>query len=137
DFLEDLQIISGVRFREQTASNERGTAARRAPIGAGTAVELEPVDGHPLMEGVEMLRGYSDGESALWRPIMPESASMLLLRLAAERSSGLDAGWERRYGNGHIVVVASGTILTNHLVADSDAGRFLSNAVRHHVRADG
>jgi hypothetical protein len=137
DFLEDLQIITGVRFRQQGESRAGGLTPERTPIAAGTPVELEPIAGHPLMEGVETLRGYSDAESALWSPIMPESASMLLLRLAAERSSGLDAGWERRYGNGHIVVVASGTILTNHLVADADAGRFLSNAVRNHVRSDG
>src|SRR5690606_22003213 len=108
DFLEDLQIISGVRFRQENASTVGGPTLGRAPIGAGTAVELEAIDGHPLMEGVETLRGYSDAESALWGPIVPESASMLLLRLAAERTSGLDAGWERRYGNGHLLVVASG-----------------------------
>src|SRR5690606_8819908 len=56
---------------------------------------------------------------------------------ASERSSGIDAAWERRLGNGHIILVASGAMLTNHIVAESDAGRFLANVVRHHVRGNG
>jgi hypothetical protein len=137
DFIEDLQIITGVRFRQQSEPSGSEPTPGRPPTGTGTVVDLEPIEGHPLMEGVETLRGYSDGQRAMWSPILPESASMLLLRLAAERSSGLDAGWERRYGNGHILVVASGTVLTNHLVADADAGRFLANAVHHHVNGEG
>src|SRR5690606_11624248 len=99
--------------------------------------ELDPVDGHPLMEDVERLLGHSDGESELWDVVLPESQPLLLLRLASERSSGLDAAWERRLGNGHIILVGSGAMLTNHVVTESDAGRFLANVVRHHVRGDG
>src|SRR5690606_12213801 len=137
NFLQDLQIMTGFTFSPQGERPRGALALRRAPIPAGSTVELDPVDGHPLMRGVERLRGYSDSESALWRPVLPESQPPLLLRLATGRSSGLDAAWERRLGNGHIIVVASGAILTNHMVAESDAGRFLANAVRHHVRGDG
>ncbi len=136
EFLQDLQIMTGVVF--QPSDRPQGSIARRrAPIEAGSTIELDPVQGHPLTEGVSSLRGYSDSESTLWRPILPEAQSMLLLTLASERSSGLDAVWERRLGNGHIIVVSSGTLLTNHVVADSDAGRFLANIMHHHVRGNG
>ncbi|HEX6994514.1 MAG TPA: DUF4350 domain-containing protein [Gammaproteobacteria bacterium] len=137
EFLEDLQTISGVTFAQHQVERPRALTLQRRPIAPRSAVELDPVAGHPLMEGVERLRAYSDGESALWDSHVPGSEPLLLLRLARERSSGLDAAWERRLGNGHIILVASGSMLTNHVVAESDAGRFLANVVRHHVRGDG
>jgi len=137
DFLEDLQTMTGVVFAPRSAERPRALTLQREPIGPRSVVELDPVAGHPLMEGVGRLRGYSDNESALWESVLPESQQLLLLRLARERSSGVDAAWERRLGNGHIILVASGAMLTNHVVAESDAGRFLANVVRHHVRGDG
>jgi len=136
-FLQDLQIMTGVTFLPERERAQGRLALRRGPIGAGSPVELAPVAGHPLMAGVERLLGYSDAESAIWRLVPPESQQLLLLRLATERSSGLDAAWERRLGNGHIIFVASGAMLTNHVVAESDAGLFLANAVRHHIDGAG
>src|SRR5690606_38224908 len=50
DFLQDLQIMTGVAFAQ--SERPQGIVLRRGPIGAGSAVELEPVVGHPLMDGV-------------------------------------------------------------------------------------
>jgi hypothetical protein len=136
-FLQDLQIMTGVRFVQEGAGPAAAQEPRRPSIRSGTEIELEPVQGHPLMNGVTVLRGYSDADSALWRPSVPDSSPALLLRIAEERSSGLDAGWQRAYGNGHIIVLASGTMLTNHLVAEADAGRFVGNLLSHHVGGDG
>ena len=137
-FLEDLQIMSGMRFVARSAGEAADSPPRgpAQPVPAATPVELEPIGGHPLMDGVETLRGYSDAQSSLWEP-MPWLADELLLRFAVERSSGTDAAWHRAYGNGHIITVASGTLLTNHLVAAADAGRFLANIVRHHLEDGG
>ncbi len=137
EFIEDLQIMTGVTFTPHRGERPRALTLQRGPIGPDSAVELDPVAGHPLMDGVERLLGHSDAESALWDLVMPESQPLLLLTLASERSSGIDAAWERRLGNGHIILVASGAMLTNHIVAESDAGRFLANVVRHHVRGNG
>ena len=137
-FLEDLQIMSGLRFVARGAG-EAGSPMQRprpAPVPPATPIELEPVGGHPLMDGVATLRGYSDAQSAVWEPT-PWLADELLLRFAVERSSGVDAAWHRAYGNGHIITLASGTVLTNHLVAAADSGRFLANIVRHHLEDGG
>ncbi|MFO7287660.1 MAG: DUF4350 domain-containing protein [Gammaproteobacteria bacterium] len=137
-FLGDLQIMSGLRF----VPHRTGSAPYAEPstVPAGTAVELAPLEGHPLMEGVSALRGYSDSRSAIWVPIEPRpfgDGDRVLLGIATERTTGVHAAWQRVYGNGHIIVVASGTLLTNHVVADSDAGRFLMNLIRHHLEEDG
>lgn len=131
-FLEDLQIMSGLRFAPHAAP-----APRAAEIPAETAVELEPLEGHPLMEGVSTLRGFSDSRSLVWAPTEPFTLPGALLGIAAERTTGATAAWQRVYGNGHIIVVAIGTPLTNHVVADADAGRFVMNVVRHHVEDGG
>jgi len=136
-FLRDLQIMSGLRFVPHRAGGAPYVDASSIPAGA--PVEIEPLEGHPLMEGVSALRGYSDSRSAIWVPAEPFSFGddRVLLGIASERTTGVHAAWQRVYGNGHIIVVASGTLLTNRVVADSDAGRFLMNVIRHHVGDDG
>src|SRR5690606_31559548 len=132
-FLDDLQIMSGLRFVPHVS----GAAPAPAEVPAETAVELEPLVGHPLMEGVSALRGFSDSRSAIWAPAAPFASTGALLGSAAERTTGAKAAWQRVYGNGHIIVVAIGTALTNHVVAEGDAARFVINVVRHHVERNG
>jgi hypothetical protein len=61
----------------------------------------------------------------------------LRLRLATERSSGLDAVWQRSDGKGRIIVAASGSLLTNHVVARSGAAPFLANLVDYELGPKG
>lgn len=135
--LQDLQVMTGLRFVEQNADGGGGLNSRSAGAARNTAIEIVPVGDHPLMEGVEVLRGFSDEHAGLWQPIAPASSPALVLRLASARYLSVDAAWQRAYGNGHIIIVASSTVLANHLVAESDAGRFLMNIVQHHVDARG
>lgn len=131
-FMQDLQIMAGMRFEPV-----EGGSGRSPSVSAGSQLELDPVEGHPLLEGVTTLLGFSDHESALWAPAAPFARPGVLLRLAVERSTGADAAWQRPYGNGHIIIVASGTLLTNRVVAQSDAGRFLVNLLLYHVEEGG
>lgn len=135
-FMQDLQIMAGMRF-EPLDGDSDDAPQNVAVVPADSQLELEPVEGHPLMAGVTTLLGFSDDESALWEPAAPFARPGVLLRLAAERSSGADAAWQRPYGNGHIIIVASGTLLTNHVVARADAYRFLTNLLAYHVEEDG
>lgn len=135
-FIDDLRVMAGTGFSVHDGSrSDDGSASARIP--AQTRITLEPVPGHPLMDGVGALHGFSDAESDLWQPATGGAAGPpLMLELAVEHRTGIGAVWQRRYGSGHIIVAASGTLLTNHVVADSDAGRFLSNVLRHHLDAD-
>jgi hypothetical protein len=136
-----------VRPADRSARSRRGGGAPahgltplrgQFPVPAHTAVEFVPVAAHPLLAGVRFLRGFSDEPSALWRaqPAGPRDGG-LRLRLAIERSSGLDAVWQRTDGNGRIIVAASGSLLTNHVVAGAGAAPFLAHLVGYELGPKG
>jgi hypothetical protein len=108
----------------------------RPPIGARTPVELEPLVEHPLLAGVNSLHGYSDDASAVW-VMRGANPDWLVLRLAYETSSGLDALWQSPRGNGQIIVSASASLLANRNIGTGDARALVRNLVRHHVAGDG
>jgi hypothetical protein len=106
------------------------------PIAARTAIELVPVAEHPLLAGVQSLRGYSDGPSEVWRARYPDEYR-LALRLAYETSSGLDALWQLPRGRGQVIVAASGSLLANRNIGEGDARHFVANLVLHHLAPGG
>jgi hypothetical protein len=142
DFRNDLAALTGMRFttqREDAAAARRDGANRAPsnarfappPIAARTAVAIEPAVEHPLVEGVETLRGYSDDPSEIWWP-RPD-ASRLVLRLATESSSGNDALWERPYGSGEIIVAASASLLVNRNIGEGGARELVRNILRYRL----
>jgi hypothetical protein len=106
------------------------------PIPARTAIELEPVVAHPLLDGVESLHGYSDDASEVWL-LRNANPYRLVLRLARERSTGLDALWQVPDGRGQIIVAASGSLLANRNIGTGDARELVRNIVRYHVATGG
>jgi hypothetical protein len=88
------------------------------------------------MAGVRSLQGHSDGASALWRA-MNANPSRVVLRLGAERSTGIDAAWQLPRAEGQVLLIASGTVLANRNIGAADARHFVANLVRHHVAPDG
>jgi hypothetical protein len=138
-FPTDLSALTGLRFttpREDartTPGEPRQPVARpsRAPIAARTAVELAPAADHPLLVGVEALHAYSDDPSDVWS-LRPD-ASQLVLRLATESSSGNDALWERPYGNGELIVAASGSLLANRNIGEGGARELVRNVLRYRL----
>jgi hypothetical protein len=157
EFIGNLAALTGMQFRmapgtetgdgvdaEDAADDAKVDPAEeltpfdltRPPIAAQTAIELRPVAAHPLLEGVESLRGFSDGQSALWRGRYPDEYR-LVLRLAFETSSGLDALWQLPRGRGQIILAASGSLLANRNIGEGDARHFVANLLRHHLGPDG
>src|SRR5690606_10372802 len=109
-----------------------GTTIDTAPatIGAGSELDLLAVDDHPLMAGIDVLRGFSDADSEIWTAA-PGDGAGLMLTLAAERETGAGALWQTPYFNGQVIVVASGSLLSNHRVAESGGAQLLANVLRH------
>jgi hypothetical protein len=85
-----------------------------------------------LLENVRTLRGHSDGVSQIWAAT-PADPQRLYLSLAVERATEMDAMWQTVHGRGHVLVVASGTLLANHLIAGTDARDLVANLVRGHL----
>lgn len=143
DFRNDLAALTGMRFRterEEAAGAARPDSANgtppsarfaRPPIAARTAVAIEPAVEHPLLEGVDTLRGYSDDPSEIWS-LVPD-ASRLVLRLATESSSGNDALWERPYGSGDLIVAASASLLANRNIGEGGARELVRNILRYRL----
>ena len=145
-FRADLTALTGLRFttpREQAAVANGGgprraataAAAAPAPIAARTELELKRAGTHPLLEGVETLHAYSDDPSEIWS-LRPDPSS-LVLRLATESSSGNDALWERPYGDGDIIVAASGSLLANRNIGQGDARELVRNVLRYRLGEGG
>jgi hypothetical protein len=134
-FMRNLTLMTGLSF--VPVSSEVGSSSAPAPIEADSVLELTPVEAHPLMDSVRTLRGYSDGRSSVWNAAAPANGSSLLLRLAVEAASGIDAAWEVAAGRGRVIIVASGSLLTNHRVAVGDARAFLANVLRYHLAPGG
>jgi uncharacterized protein DUF4350 len=106
------------------------------PIAPRTVIELEPIIEHPLLGGVESLRGYSDDASEVWLARNGDP-DQIVLRLAAETSSGLDALWQSPRLEGQIIVASSGSLLANRNIGAGDARHLVRNLVRYHVGAGG
>lgn len=132
-FLDDLKHLSGLRF---TAPEND---AAREPIGSlleTTTVTLDAIPTHPLMSGVGSLHGVSDSLATRWLPNL-EPEGPLVLKLATEAESGVAALWQRRYGNGYIVVSSLGSLLGNRVIGEAGNRRFIANLLAYHVYAGG
>jgi hypothetical protein len=110
--------------------------SRRAPIAARSGLELEPAAQHPLLQGVMSLRGYSDEVSEIW-VLRDRVHSKLILRLAKESSTGVDAFWQLPRGRGQLFLSASGSLLANRNIGEGDARVLVRNLLRYHLGAGG
>jgi hypothetical protein len=116
----------------------RPFAVTKAPIAANSAIEIEPTtERHPLLEGVEPLRGFSDESSGLWTGVPPSPGYRLALRLGRESTSGEDALWQVPRGDGQVILAASGTLLANRNVGEGGARELVRNLLRYHLASDG
>ncbi len=127
---------AGAEDREGAASDVSPFDFAKPPIAPQTAIELEPVTEHPLLDGVKTLRGFSDGPSEVWRALNSDEYR-LALRLAFETSSGTDAMWQLPRGRGQIIVAASSSLLANRNIGEGDARRFVANLLRYHLATGG
>jgi hypothetical protein len=108
----------------------------RLPIQPHTEIVLEPAVAHPLLAGVETLRGYSDDTSDVW-VAHNTNRYQLVLRLAEEASTGVDAIWQLPRGRGQIILAASGSLLANRNIGQGDARAFVRNLLRYHLGPGG
>jgi hypothetical protein len=110
--------------------------SRRAPIPARTAIELAPAADHPLLKGVESLHGYSDDVSEVW-VLRDRVRTKLILHLATETSTDVDAFWQIPLAGGQLFVAASGSLLANRNIGEGDARVLVRNLLRYHLGPGG
>lgn len=141
-FLEDLQILTNIEFysiddhpAEWEAEEQEDESVDPFSLfedsGTMQEYEIEPADGHPLMRGIRGMRGSSDYVSAVWEAynvdyeLTLEPATMVLTDTAVI--------WQRRYGEGQVIVLGSGTVLSNRMIARDDNRQFVANVLAAHL----
>jgi hypothetical protein len=99
--------------------------------------DILPSSNHPLMRNVDVMMAVSDRITSIWVPSVRSAESDLLLELATMADTDTPMIWQRKFGEGQIVIVGSGTALSNRIVADTDNHAFVANVVADHLAADG
>jgi hypothetical protein len=137
-FLEDLMRLTGLTFGEPEEEDER---MRIGNLSRTTTVDLEGVESHPLMDGVARLAGESDSVAAIWQAYSEEDEKdgnhRAVLQLAREQQSGAAALWQVRYGDGHVIVSALGSLLTNRVIGAADNRVLVANLLAYHLGPGG
>lgn len=103
--------------------------------GEAQEYTMDPVAGHPLMRGVDRLRATSDYVSSVWEAY--DLDYELTLQLATMSETGTAVIWQRRFGDGQVIVLGSGTMLSNRMIARDDNRQFVLNLLAAHLAADG
>jgi len=131
----ELEAETGEKPRVPPAA-AAAARSRSPPISARTKIELEPIAEHPLLEGVKSLPGYSDDVSEIW-VLRDTLRAKLVLRLATESTTGVDAFWQVPRSRGQLLISASGSLLVNRNIGEGDARELVRNLLRYHLGAGG
>lgn len=143
-FLDDLQTITGIYFvalPDEGAESEPGadngdesiptTISLFEDTGIGQEYEIVPGAGHPLLRGIRSMKAKSDFSSSVWGAEADQDE--LILEVAAMQKTDSAAIWQGKFGEGQIITVGSGTLLTNRMIASADNRIFVANLVRHNL----
>ncbi len=95
-----------------------------------------PQPEHPLLQDVERLRGISPMATQLWQPRLSEEVSHVA-ELAQLQDYPAAALWQRRRGQGFIIISAFASLFTNSGLAAADNAQLLSNLLRFHLGPGG
>ena len=144
-WVDDLQTVSGLSITpiDEAADASSGDQENdtSSPLvlfdepGTGHEYDILPVARHPLMDGVETMRAVSDSATWVWTAEVERYE--LLLGIATMEETATDMIWQRRFGDGHILVVGSGTMFTNRMIAEADNRVFVANIVDRMLADDG
>ncbi|MGB5166501.1 MAG: DUF4350 domain-containing protein [Woeseiaceae bacterium] len=142
--LDDLRTITGTNFvallEDEAAPDpaaEDGEEEFRLPIsmfedtGTEQDFDIVPRTGHPLMTGISAMKAESDFASSVWRAEVDQFE--LVFELASIEKTDTATIWQKQFGNGQIITVGSGTLLTNRVIAMADNRRFVANLVRQNL----
>jgi hypothetical protein len=141
----DLSALTGLDFRRERAVAAAGVdadadaarrSAQRGPPLLRPALHTARVTRpHPLLDGVATLQGRSEYARPRWTLQLPFDTAVL--ELARDAEDGRGVLWERRVGDGSIVIAGYGALLSNRMLGAADNARLFANLVAQRVAADG
>ena len=130
-FLDDLAALTGMAFETVETAMGRNEEEVLDVLQPQRTIALRPVAAHPLTAGVQALAGVTDGRTDVWQ--VASAPAALRLRVAVTESEGVDAIWQIRHGDGHVLLAGLGSLAVNRNIAAADNARFVANVVRHHL----
>ena len=133
---KDLEALTGLRF-------DALDGIEIIPRFGPEAIALRPVDRRDAVAGpvagavagVAALQGETDARTSIWRLAPGKGAEWQ--PLARTQRYRTDAIWHSRLGQGHMYLVALGSLLTNRAIGLVDNARFFANVANAHVGAGG
>ncbi len=145
DFINDLYAVTDLWFSAEVVSEDQdGDEETYDPEffslfedDAGPQrYDIVPIGNHPLMDGVNVMTGVSDGMTSIWTHNAGVESD-LLLKLGTMAQTETPMVWQRKYGSGQIIIVGSGTVFSNRVVGETDNRTFFANVVTRHLGAEG
>lgn len=135
DLTTDIRRIVDVDV-EAVLDTEGETVIVEGAAGKGRIIDVAPVPAHPLMDGIDSLAHVTDHETQIWRPATTYP-SQPLLKAAVDKATGAPMIWERSLGNGSIIVISSGTLITNRMLGEKDNRLLITNLLKHRLGTGG
>lgn len=126
EMLDEIETLTGIPVTEVEQEAHAGNTA--AVQLSGATLYLDPVAGHPLMTGVNELVFFTDTRTEFWLPTLSEETP-LLMQAATERSTRAPGIWEITKGKGHIIVLASSSLLSNKALQTEGNAQLIRNLV--------
>ncbi len=124
--LKEMEAMTEVSLTEVEQEEHAGNSAEVQLSGA--SLFLDPIVGHPLMNGVQELVFYTDAATGFWLPSAAGGAT-LLMQAATERSTGVPGIWEITRGNGQIIVMASSSLFSNRAMQAEGNAQLVRNLI--------
>jgi len=134
DLTTDLATIAALSFATVGDVDDDETPALLFDDGPAVyEYAILPKPAHPLMRGIATMVAVSDGATSVWDTY----SRTLVIEAATMEIPGTPIVWQRFLGDGHVIVLGSGSMLTNRAIARADNRRFIANVVDRHLGAGG
>lgn len=128
--IKDVEALAGLRF-------EALAEVELLPLWDPEAIAIEPLGGHPAVAGVGALQAETAAHTRIWQPAAMAVGEGAWQPVARLRDYDAEAIWHRPLGDGHVYLVALGSLLTNRGIGEADNGRFFANVANAHLAPGG
>lgn len=129
-----IESIAGITVESMT--DEDGEAIEVDANPRGEPLNIAPVADHPLMTGIVSLQHVTVESTEFWRPVTQDT-DLVLMKAAIDQRTGAAVIWERLMGSGSIIVIGSGTLLSNRMLGVSDNAKVVTNLIAYRLSSDG
>ncbi len=134
DFLDDTELLTGLYF--SAIEDEAGETVSFGEFMEETPLYIEPFPDHPLAQGIDTLQGVSDSPTSIWEPYLATD-SAFVARVGNERETGATAIWQIPKDAGHLILVGSGSMLSNRMLDQGGNADFLARIISLHLAPGG